>query len=131
MHGIDIKVSCKTHDVLTKLRENMARHSAIVSEARAGYVARAKAAILAKLAHIEAGRVVDLRFSLIPPKDYSSEYQTVIAALEMHQGESIELSTSEVRMLIQDEWDWARDFLLSNSVYSAQSQTLAEEKGFA
>lgn len=127
--NIKMQVTCKTADVLATLRTNRAQHSEIVAEAREGYVKRARIELEQKLEKIKAGKIVSLYIALKPPEDNTSAYDTAIRMLEMHQDDTISLSASEVRMLVQDEWDWADQFLLNNAGYSVTSAAMARGKG--
>jgi hypothetical protein len=117
--------------VLSKLHANRESHKKVVAEARAGYVTRARAALEKKLRLVAEGKIVSLAFSLKPPLDYSTVYDTAIRMLELHTGDTIQLDSAQVRSLIEDQWDWSRDFLVSNSAYSqtakAQLGSVVEE----
>jgi len=128
---LDMKVTWKTKDVLEKLKANRAEHKAVVEEARDGYLRKARAALESRLGLLAEGKLVQLRFSLSPPQDMTQAYDTAIRMLEGHLdagGETVELSGSDVRRLIMDEWDWADTWLLSNAHYSGKAASLADAK---
>jgi len=113
-----VEVTLDKTAVLEKLRENLQSHSRLVSEARDGYLKKAKEVLERALAQATEGKVVSLEFHLAVPKDYSSVYKTTIEMLEMHTGETITLAAGDYKKLIQDDWDWAHDFVVSNAAYS-------------
>lgn len=117
-------------DLLTALRKNREEHADIVVEARAGYVEKAKAALLRKLDDIKSGKIVALMFKLSPPVDNTDVYDTVIKMVEMTTEEHIVLEATEFRNLIEDHWDWSRDFYHSNSLYSASATSKRQELGY-
>jgi len=125
MHMLNnMNVTAETKKVLEKLKENRAEHSAIVKEAREGYMDQAEAALQKRLVQLREGKLVSLHFSLQPPQDHSDVYDTAIGMVEAHTEETIVLGASQFRSLMMDEWDWTAGFLASNSGYSA----LAAEK---
>lgn len=121
-------VTCKTSNVLDALKANLGEHSKIVAEARIGFIAKARAALEEKLAAIKSGNVVDLTMHLHPPVDHSNEYRTAIRMMEMHTGDTVQLTQHDVRTLIEDQWDWRSTFLLANSMCSGTAAaTMASE----
>jgi hypothetical protein len=131
MHGIDMKVSCKTVDVLAMLRKNREGHAAVVKEARKGYIEQAQKVLTKKLRALQEGKLVSLQVALMPPRDYTKTYDTAIKMLEMHTGNNIKMTAMEVRQFIEDEWDWSTDFLMSNSMYSVSARRMSESRGYA
>jgi len=125
MH-LDITVNCQKSKVLTRLRTNRERHAELVKEARAGYVATARKALSQKLDSLASGRVISVYVSLAVPLDYTSHYDTVIAMLEAHTGEHIELGATEFRNLMEDKWDWREQFIGTNKLYSSETAKLEE-----
>lgn len=120
--GIKMEVICNTADVLAKVTINRDEHAQIVKEARAGFVVRAKEALTEKLDLLKAGKLTSLQVNLNPPQDYTSEYDTIIQMLKMHTASEITLGADEVRMFIEDKWDWTEQFLGSNSIYSGTAR---------
>lgn len=125
-----MKVICNKSEILAKLKVNLAQHIQMVAEAKAGYILKAKQELTEKLAALELNKAVSVSSSLKVPKDYSTIYSTTIAMLESHTGTEIELSASEYRQLVEDEWDWTRDFVGSNSHYSSSTRNYGLSKGF-
>lgn len=129
MNNIKMTMSFSRTELLEKLKANLANHSKIVEEARAGYIEKAKAAVAARLDVLKAGTVVALTFSLQPPVDMSEVYKTTIGMLEMSKDEAITLTADEFRQLVQDEWDWTDNFLVANRAYSDLAAGGAMRKG--
>jgi len=117
--GIKMNVTCKTSEVLARLQDNRGKHAKIVAEAREGYIKAAQAELEKRLAKIREGKIVGLTFQLSLPKDCTGAYDTVIEMLQSHQSETIELSATEFRQLMMDQWDWSHEFLYTNAMYSA------------
>lgn len=126
-----MNVTCNKDEVLGRLKGNLEQHSRLVAEARAGYVNRAGSELEKKLAAVRDGKVVSLSFHLKVPKDYSTVYKTAIQMLELHQEKNVVLSATEFRKLVEDEWDWTREFLGSNSSYSSGTREYGLSKGIS
>lgn len=122
-------ITSKKDELLTILKKNRTGHRNIVEEARTGYIEKAREALNAKLDSLVKGKVVALSFGLRLPIDRTSIYDTAIKMLEMHQGDTIDLSHAQVQNLVLDNWDWSAEFRASSILYSktAQSTFGAEE----
>lgn len=119
MHSLEgMRVKVEVAQVLDHMRENRDKHRAIVEEARAGYIEKARAALEKRLQQLQAGKVASLYFALAPPQDHTAAYDTIIHMLELHMEAEIHLSAQQVRNFVMDEWDWKASFLTSNAVYS-------------
>jgi hypothetical protein len=116
--GLQLKVKCDRLQLLETLKGNLERHKKVVVEARVGYFREAKRVLEEKLRELEDGKLKTVQVSLTSPQDMSSVYKTVIHMLELHQEPQIELTSDEVRMFVEDKWDWTARFLASNSAYS-------------
>lgn len=127
--GISVNITAKKADILAQLEKNLEAHGKMVTEARDGYIKKAETELAKRMAQIKEGKIVALTFTLKVPKDYSSVYKTMIGMLKAHTGEEITLSATEYRQLIEDEWDWIRDFAGSNAGYSASTRDYAMSKG--
>jgi len=125
--GMQMKVQLDRDELLAILRNNLAKHKEVVTEARKGYVETARKTLQDKLAELEAGKLKTVSISLTSPQDMSSTYKTVIRMLEMHQEPRIELSSDEVRMFVEDKWDWTSRFLATNAGYSDLAASMLRE----
>lgn len=124
--NIMMEVECDKKAVLDKVRSNREGHAKIVVEARAGFVEKAKEMLTEKLDLLKQGKLSELSVHLSSPADHMREYDTVIRMLEMHTEETITLGGEEVRMFIEDNWDWSDQFIAVNAAYSG---TAAARRG--
>ncbi|MHA2066503.1 MAG: hypothetical protein ACXABY_19195 [Candidatus Thorarchaeota archaeon] len=129
MYGMDIKVVCDTKEVLESLICNRNRHVKIMKEARIGYLKKAKECLQNRMEELESGKIVSLSFSLSVPSSHVKEYDTVIQMLRLHQEKTITLNATEVRMFVQDQWEWIGQFLAQNAMYSAEAGTYNASRG--
>ena len=128
MSGIKMTTVVPRHKLLATLRANLAKHSAIVQEARAGYLESAKKALARKMEELQSGKIVALAFHLEPPADYSEVYRNSIEMLEWNTEDMVTLEADEFRNLVRDEWDWVDHFYASNRAYSMSARKEYEQR---
>lgn len=116
--GMDLVISCRTSDVLEKLKENRTKHEQDYKEACEGYLVKAEELLKKKLKIIKNGKVEDVNVRLTIPQNHLEEYNTVIVMLEMHCNETIDLTSNEVRQFVQNKWSWSDSFAVTTSMYS-------------
>lgn len=129
VHGIKLKVTCDTTQLLARVREHRALHAGMVAEAQAGYRREAHKVLKERLAALEEGKMVSLQFPLRPPQDYTHVYDTVIGMLSAHQDPVVVLEADEYRKLMEDVWDWSPHFTMANAFYSPSTRHWSEGKG--
>jgi hypothetical protein len=142
MNRISMKVMCKRDDVLKELRKNRENHINIYMEAKEAYLKEAIEYIdeafdelsdiresLKKGEYKTLLRIDRPDFSM--PTNHTYVYDTAIQMLEMHTEKTIELTSGEVRNLIQDMWDWQEQFLSVATQYSHSANSYALSKGLA
>jgi len=122
------------------LADNRAQHERIYKESLAGYLRQAEkklreatTKVAGYLAQIEAGEHIPLHsihFGLEKPEHHLEAYDTVIQMLKHTTDEELELGPDEYRMLVMDEWEWQRGFLMRNAVYSMTGGQVARAKGY-
>ena len=122
-----LNVTAKTQAVLDTLRTNRETHAKIVAEAREGYVNKAKVALEQRLSELKEGKIVRLQFSLSAPVDHTRSYDTAIKMLEMHQEDTIVLTSEQVSCFVMDQWNWKNQWLLVNRAYSGTAAQMADE----
>ena len=118
VNGIDY-VRLKKDEVLDALRANRDAHQSIYDEAVAGYKELAKQQLKKHLRDVERGAMQVVNIMLPAPVNQTKDYDRVIKMLEMDVRDEIELSQGEFAMYVMDDWSWKRQFLTSNSTYSA------------
>lgn len=123
MFDISMQVEANTKEILEIVKANRERHVAIVKDARAGYLEKARELLEMKLAEIKEGKPVDLTINLRQPIDHTKHYDTIIKMLSFHKLETITLGTQEIQNFVEDQWSWTDEFVLTNSVYSPLFKT--------
>ena len=130
MLGINLRVTVKTSELISALTASRESHQKMVAEARAGYLVEARAQLQARLAELDQEKPVNLVFKLKVPKDFTKVYDTTLGMLKQHTGDTVELSADEYRHLVEDEWDWTREFIETNNAYSLSTRSYGVAKGF-
>lgn len=103
--------------LLTKLRENQAKHKDEFELAREGFQIELKAELEAKLSDLAAGKSVKLGFTVRYPDNHYPDYSDVIEELEWDESDVIELDRQEFQWYVQDQWHWRDQWFASNTGY--------------
>lgn len=111
----DIKAS--KDEVIQILQTNRETHRTTFLKAQEEYRRRLIDELYRRLRDARNGLDVNHTITLPIPRDYTSEYDTVIRMLELHQSEVVKLSQNDVQCYIRDDWAWKREFVGSTSAY--------------
>ena len=112
-------VKIKKSDLLSKITENRGQHRRIFEEALVGYRAAAIDELDRALKDAREGRRIRRGMTLVEPLDHTAEYDSVIEMLKMSVDDVIELNWGAFLSYVRDEWEWKRQFLVTNSKYSS------------
>lgn len=67
---------------------------------------------------LKSGENIELRFDYDkPPHDHKDDYDAVLKMLEMSVDDVVEIHDNEFRQFVLDDWDWQRNWKLSNLKY--------------
>ncbi len=118
--GICLSVDVPINNVLEALAKNLEAHEKIVEEAQKGYIQEAQLRLAGRLKTLQAGKPVNLEFSLRPPQDRREAYKEAISMLTAHSvnNDSIVLDTQQYAAFISDKWAWSDSFYRRNAQYS-------------
>jgi hypothetical protein len=119
-------IKVKKAELLETLKVNRHNHRKIFLEAQEGYRKTAITEIEKMLSEAREGKKIRRQLVLSEPVDQTNDYDRVIRMLEMSQDEMVELSEHDFAQYVLDDWSWKRQFLHSNSVYSATAAGLNE-----
>ena len=138
IEGMTMEFEYPVQDVLEKLRMNRAKHKTDYEKAMEGYyaeraelLAAVKAKLLANIANVEKALaedntqklsvdrkvMKDVKLGLEVPQNYLEHYDDMIGQLEMTSQEIVKFSTAVYKQICQDDWEWSRDWKMSNSKY--------------
>ena len=111
----------KIDDLLLHLRKNCEEHEEIVAEAQAKFREHAIKRLDGMLEDAKKGRGIRTKLGLTVPSIHTDAFDNAIGLLEMTKdaGEKIiEIDADEYERFVRNNWEWTKDFRLSNSAYS-------------
>lgn len=103
--------------LLGALESNRATHADIFQRAIEKYRARSIELFEDYIAQVKAGKPVPRTIPLPMPEEHTADYDRTIAMLQWHQYEEVELSESEFRQYVQDQWGWHQTFTANSASY--------------
>jgi len=103
------------------LGKNKKKHRQIFEAACDGYRDKAMELLEQRVAEIKAGKVIHLAFSLPVPEDHTPDYERALKMLEMEVNDTIELDENEFAELVMDDWQWKRQWITTNSMYTSMA----------
>lgn len=119
------RVNMDKADLLNKLKENRLKHQEEYAAAMEGYYVKYEERSREMTQEIEdrlKGKddLTALRYDLIRPQCHLDDYDLAISMLKSSVDSTIELTSSEFRKYVLDEWDWASEFMLAKSTYGVE-----------
>jgi hypothetical protein len=105
--------------LLEIIRKNREEHHAIFLEAQKKYREVAIKLLDRQLAAAREGKPFVLRqfVELVQPVDHTADYDRAIQMLELSVDDVTTLTTADFANLVQDQWQWTRQWAMSNSRY--------------
>ena len=110
-----VKVAKK--ELLSILNTNRKAHRAIFEEAQRGYRKDAIEALDNALQDAKGGRRINMVIRLDAPIDQTADYDMAIRMVEMSVDENIEISETDFRNYVLDNWHWKANFASTNTYY--------------
>lgn len=114
-----LEVTVRVVDILEALRTNREAHIEMYEEAVEGYRERCEEELINRLEKVRDGKLTNLAFNLQPPKSHVKDFDRLIRMFEMTTEHEIALSEGQFKCYVENEWDWSRNWVLSNSSYSS------------
>lgn len=118
----ELKITVDKTELITKVTTNRDAHRDIFEDAMTGWEAAMLADLEGRIAKVRAHKPVDLYIRLTRPEDHTTDYNRVIAMLEMHQQTSVEITSQDFAQYVMDDWDWKRAWIDNASTYSAKAR---------
>lgn len=104
-------------ELLARLVKNREQHTKLYKAAEIGYRKKAIAKMAALLKQAQRGGEIVTVFRMPEPVNNSTEYNRVIAMLEMSVDEVIELTSHQFNSYVLDQWEWSGTVIASNLGY--------------
>ena len=116
----------KKNDLVLTVQKNRDAHRAIFLEALDGYKKKAIDQLEAHIERVKRGDVYQLYVSLAEPMDHTRDYNRLLKMLDMTVDEDIEITEAQFAQYILDDWEWKRQFISTNSAYSATALRISQ-----
>lgn len=124
------EVETNKDKLLQKLKANLENHKKIYEEAKLGYLDKAIEACDKQKGELMTGKLVNLNINLSPPTSHEKEYKQAIEMLEWSDNQVLRLTAQQFRQYVLDDWDWSRQFFLSNVGYSSTAASGCSTRGY-
>lgn len=118
------RITVKKDDLRKAIQKNRDGHRAIFEEAVEGYRKEAVKLLEGHIARIKSGKVLRVSVSLPEPSDHTSDYDRILAMLDMSVDDEILLDENDFAAYVMDDWVWKSQFITTNSAYSAMARSL-------
>lgn len=119
---MDVKLKFKVSELVTTIKKNRDEHEEIYKESMEGYRKKLVEELEKKLADAKEGKDVSHHIDLYRPTNNLDDYDNIILYLDMAKDEYVELSTPDFNRYVRDQWNWKKEFLSSNSVFSSKAR---------
>lgn len=117
-------VTVKKDTLLNTLKNNMATHVDDYELAWEGYrkaVISNAEALLNKAKGVKKNEPVLLYINLEMPENHKDDYVRTIEMCEWEVSDEVELSETEFRQFVQDNWSWKGKFQTDNMAYTGSA----------
>lgn len=110
-------------ELVERIQKNRDNHRQVFDLAMEGYLQQAKDKLNYAVKEIGRSRVPNF-YALVElpvPEDHTKDYDAVLAMLAMSVANEIEMSESDFRSYVLDEWRWKSQFIGTASNYTVIS----------
>jgi hypothetical protein len=121
-----MEVSIPRQKLVEALEKNRSQHRAIFEEALEGYRKEAVRQLEDFIRRIKNGDLKKVYVSLPLPEEHTDEYDRALSMIAMSEDDTFILDESDYQSFVQDDWAWKRQFIASNSYYSATAAGLSD-----
>ena len=129
-HTNELKTRIDVKSLLETLKANRDNHAKLYAEAAVGYQKKAIAALQEKIKELQHEPVSLYFLQLNPPTDYTDHYNRAIRMLERTLDTDVTLDQQQFAQYVDDEWEWAKAWVTSNSSYSSSVDSYGISKGW-
>ena len=113
----DLTIMVSKDQLLSALKANREKHGAEYEKAKAGYLKVTMEQVGEYLHRLANGQLLERAFIPPPPEDHTGDYDDVIDMMAWSTDAEIELTQSQFRQYVKDDWGWRDQWLASNSAY--------------
>lgn len=112
-----LKVTVDRKTLLETIKKNREKFREDYELAKKGFRIELRKELAKKIRLLDEGKKVDLTFKNHKPDNHLSKYDEIIEMLEMSGANEVELDSDAFKKYVKNEWDWARYWHTSNSMY--------------
>ena len=118
-----MKVNVPKDELIAALLANREQHRAAFENAMDGYQAECIRILEQNIEQYRNGRVKkQLYLHEQLPVDHTRDYDTVIGLMKFSVGDVVELSPSEYRQYVLDDWEWKVQWAASTAKYTGAEE---------
>jgi len=118
----ELKIKVSVVKLLEKLETNKTVHETNYNEAMKKFVDVSVKMLEERILDLKNGKIKDFNrtfnFNVPVPVSYVSTYNEVIGMLKFSTQEEIEITSSQYRSWVEDNWDWSHNFLSNTMSYN-------------
>ena len=112
-------------NLLEALKANLKKHTEEFKVSMDGYTNLCIKELRRRAGKIKADKAgvpnTWLHFSMSCPSSHEDDYERLIGMLELAEDEEFEITASQYRQWVQDEWEWKSQHVMSNALYAPHS----------
>jgi hypothetical protein len=105
--------------LIKTLKKNRKKHREMFLKAQDVYRVKMIEELDRALDEAKNGGTIRRAFSLPVPEDHTEDFDTIVQMLEWDKGKSVELTQSEFRTYVENEWGWQHSFAANTGSYLA------------
>jgi len=118
----ELKIKVSVAKLLNQLEVNRAVHEANYNEAVKKFVEVSAKMLEERALDLKEGKIKDFNrtfsFNVPVPVSYVDTYNEVIGMLKFSTQEEVEITSSQYRSWVEDNWDWSHNFVSNTMSYN-------------
>ena len=104
------KITVEKAGLVAILKKNREAHGRIFEEALDGYFKQTVKELEEHIERLRKGERVSISIERVAPRDHTRDYDRALGMVEMAIGETIELSETDYKFYVDDDWGWQAHF---------------------
>ena len=113
----DLKTNVPVHKLIAIVKENWEKHAKKYVEAHIIFKKRYIEVLENMKEQAERDDKFTTMIGLSEPKVHEEDYRRLVDMLEMSSDDTIELDEHSYDRIVNDQWDWKRNFDANTSIY--------------
>lgn len=113
----EFSVTVNKDELLAALQSNRDSHRVAFEKAKTGYIRITTAKLKEALEQLDRGEMLHHVLSDIPPADHTPDYDDAIDVMQWSVEDTIELTQTQFKQYVKDDWNWKRQWTVSNTAY--------------